>query len=511
MATQTVLQSQTIRKSGVLVLSGYGIRVYVNAGHLVAHDGIADERRTLRLPRVGHGLRRLIVIGQDGFISFEALVWLADQDAAFIMLKPDGRLLVATGPVRSSDARLRRAQALAHHSGTALQIAKDLLDKKLFAQEQLVREKLRDSRAADRIAETRRGLPVCQSVDALRVLESLAAKTYWGSWRNVPVNFPARDLPRIPEHWRVFGTRISPLTSSPRLAVNPANCLLNFLYALLESEARLALAALGLDPGLGVMHMDSPSRDSLAADVMEPLRPRADSYLCDWLTRSSLRREWFSEQPNGNCRLTSSLAQQLSETASTWASAVAPIAEQVARTFSASVPKRSRPIFPSTRLTHNSRREGRGIAPNLSVEAPPRPDRLCRNCGKSTQGEYCGTCSSPRDRLINGAKLGRIATHTPKAEALRGATQSRQRAAERAWNPADLPEWLTEEVYREKIQPLLATVKVRRIMSALGVSRPYAAEIGRKKRVPHPRHWHALTQIVGIAANERRPETECLD
>ena len=67
------MSSSPIGKHGVLVLNGYGIRVQVNAGHLLAHDGIADERRTIRLPRVGHGLRRLVMIGSDGFITLEAL------------------------------------------------------------------------------------------------------------------------------------------------------------------------------------------------------------------------------------------------------------------------------------------------------------------------------------------------------------------------------------------------------------------------------------------------------
>ena len=113
----------------------------------------------------------------------------------------------------------------------------------------------------------RRGLSTCTTIDALRIFESLAAKAYWSAWRNVPIAFPSKDLSRVPEHWRVFGTRESPLTASPRLAVNPPNAMLNYLYALLESEARLAAAALGLDPGLGVMHFDSPSRDSLASDL----------------------------------------------------------------------------------------------------------------------------------------------------------------------------------------------------------------------------------------------------
>src|ERR1035437_6868564 len=81
-ASHTLPHSHAIRKSGVLVLNGYGIRVQVNTGHLLAHDGIADERRTIRLPRVNHGLKRLVMIGSDGFVTLEALRWLADQGAA---------------------------------------------------------------------------------------------------------------------------------------------------------------------------------------------------------------------------------------------------------------------------------------------------------------------------------------------------------------------------------------------------------------------------------------------
>jgi CRISPR/Cas system-associated endonuclease Cas1 len=71
----------------------------------------------------------------------------------------------------------------------------------------------------------------------------------------------------VPNHWRCFGTRKSPLTGSPRLAVNPPNAILNYLYAVLESEARLAASALGLDPGIGVLHVDTDARDSLACDL----------------------------------------------------------------------------------------------------------------------------------------------------------------------------------------------------------------------------------------------------
>src|SRR5256712_2080165 len=107
---------------GVATLFGYGIQARVDRGHLILEDGIANDRRQARFPRVGHGLRRLVVIGSDGMVSLAALRWLADQDASFVMLDRDGSVLATTGPVRSSDAKLRRSQSLALANGTGLRI-----------------------------------------------------------------------------------------------------------------------------------------------------------------------------------------------------------------------------------------------------------------------------------------------------------------------------------------------------------------------------------------------------
>src|SRR2546425_4495454 len=114
-ALHTLPHSHSVRKSGVLVLNGWGIRVQVSAGHLFLHDGIADERRTIRLPRVNHGLKRLVMIGSDGFITLEALRWISDVGAAFVMLDRRGKVLAVTGPVspsgcQTSQSAIARAQ-----------------------------------------------------------------------------------------------------------------------------------------------------------------------------------------------------------------------------------------------------------------------------------------------------------------------------------------------------------------------------------------------------------------
>src|ERR1700734_3251278 len=104
-------------RHGVVTLFGFGTKVSVDRGHLHVEDGIGPDRRFARFSKVKHGLRRLVVIGSDGFVSFGALRWLADQDASLVTLDRLGKVLFTLGPVSSSDSRLRRAQALAHTSG----------------------------------------------------------------------------------------------------------------------------------------------------------------------------------------------------------------------------------------------------------------------------------------------------------------------------------------------------------------------------------------------------------
>jgi CRISPR-associated endonuclease Cas1 len=506
-ATQTVPQVLQSHKSlsphlGVVTLFGYGTTVRVERGHLVLEDGIGPDRRYGRFARVGHRLRRVVVIGSDGMVSFAALRWLADQNVSFVMLERDGAVLVTTGPVRSSDARLRRAQALAASNPTALQLAVRLIGQKLAGQEAVARERLRDSVVADAIAKFRDSLKSAARLETVLGIEANAASAYWSAWSKLPVRYPRTDFVRVPEHWQAFGARVSPLTGSPRLAVNPPNAVLNYLYAMLEAEARLAASELGLDPGLGVLHKDTPNRDSLACDLMEPVRPLVDAYLFDWLQRGPLRRQWFFEQANGNCRLMGQFAANLAETAMVWRKAVAPYAEEAAKIFwqgRSSV----RPKFPVTRLTQARRSLAK--AGNLVSNTPsiPTPPTRCQRCGEpvTTGSIYCLKCvpAVNRDRLIETAKLGRIATHSPAAEARRAATHMKQVEAQRKWNPSELPSWLDEEFYRREILPRLSEFTVKKIRVAIDVSHPYATLVKRGLRIPHPRHWLRLAKLAGIS------------
>jgi hypothetical protein len=275
--------------------------------------------------------------------------------------------------------------------------------------------------------------------------------------------------------------------------------------ALLQSEARLAAAALGLDPGLGVLHADGPVRDSLARDLMEPVRPKVDAYVLNWITREPLKRDWFFEQRNGNCRLMGPFAARLAETTLSWGRAVAPVAEWVARTLSSEIPKPNRQIGPATRLTQRNRREARDGIPTAITKPAPRQGSVCRVCGTSieTGKIYCVLCvvKVSRANLVEVAKSGRVAAQSPEARARRSDTKRRHDIARRGWLASSQLAWLNNETYTNKIQPGLATITVPAIASTIGVSMPYAADIRAGRRRPHPRHWQALAKLVGVARN----------
>lgn len=130
------------------------------------------------------------------------------------------------------------------------------------------------------------------------------------------------------------------------------------------------------------------------------------------------------------------------------------------------------------------------------------PASFCRHCSVeiTRRRTRCAACAIVLTTagLVKAAQQGRIAAQSDQAQERRAETQRRHRSAKASWKESDLPAWLDEKFYCREIQPRLTQVSLSVLAAKLGISIPYAVDIRRGRRVPHPRHWEALSQLVGF-------------
>jgi CRISPR-associated endonuclease Cas1 len=339
-----------------------------------------------------------VIIGHSGEVTLDALRWIADVGASFSQVDADGRLIVASGPRGIDSARLRRNQAMATVNGVGMAIGRELVRRKLEGQLRVMSVLGAENRQRI-VTQSVERVDLARTPQDLRSGESIAANAYWAAWASVPVQFHPADRRKLPEHWLTFWSRSSPLTGQPRRAGNPANAVLNYLYAILEAETTIALMTMGLDPGMGFFHVDSPQRQSLSADVMEVIRPEADAFLLALLSERVFRAAEFFERRDGVCRLMAPMAAELSNTARQWGEAVAPVVEWVAERLNESGQLVEQPITATlhvaplpTKLTESRRWAQRRAAVEQAGAAQPGSCSVCGTQLASRRVKYCTTC-----------------------------------------------------------------------------------------------------------------------
>jgi CRISPR-associated endonuclease Cas1 len=494
-----------LRSATVCVAGGYGIKIQVRRGQLLVEDGIGRDRRTRVFSRATHGISCLIVIGSAGFITFEAIGWLHRLGIALIHLDRDGNILATSSP-RDGDARLRRLQATAGGSETGLEVARMLLQAKLDGQTRVVETLIGDAETLATLAAANSRLGTAANIDELVWAERDAALAYWGAWSDVPVTFTNRDRRIVPDHWHSFGKRGSPLTSSPRLAINPANAILNYLYAIIEAQTRLACLTLGLDPVLGIVHADYRDRDSLALDLMEATRPAVDAYVLELLRTRTFTRRDFAETARGVCRINPPLSKELAETTPRWAEAAAPVAEAVAQLLASSEGSRIEEVStPLTGRNRSARYEGQRRRAATRPKTAARPAPTCKRCnGPLPRRErvYCDDCLPHYQReqyqhAFHGSGLkaieqkkavGNDPTHDATAAARRASANVTRKREAREWDEQH-GKLVDLSAFQRDILPLIQTVPLSRLQRATGLSLRYVSLVRRGEKTPHPRHW----------------------
>lgn len=99
---------------------------------------------------------------------------------------------------------------------------------------------------------------------------------------------------------------------------DPVNACLSLGYTLLHADAVRAIHVAGLDPLIGFFHQPLAGRESLACDLVEPLRPRVDYWVWSLFRDRVLRQVHFSTA-NEACLLGKAGRQRFYESYELWA------------------------------------------------------------------------------------------------------------------------------------------------------------------------------------------------
>jgi hypothetical protein len=289
---------------------------------------------------------------------------------------------------------------------------------------------------------------------------------------------------------------------------------LNYLYAILEAESRIAILSIGLDPGTGVLHVDLRARDSLALDVMEPVRPEVDRFVLELLRSHAFAVREFFETRQGICRVLPPLTHQLAEMTPRWTKAVAPVTEATVQAFLRPQSNSgARMAGVPTLLSEANRRAGHEAAKRKGPQAGATRGlglaRACQECGVVLHGpsrKYCDECFPDRrvEVVANFASAGPVAlakrraegtdpAHTAAARQKQGVRAAENVRANREWEESNDS---IELDFEKDILPGLQSLPLSQITQGRGLSLRYCALIRRGLKVPHPRHWPRLSNLA---------------
>jgi CRISPR-associated protein Cas1 len=308
--------------ASVLVVEGYGAHVFVERGHLVIRDGFPSEGkdREIRFPRGRCGIKRIVVRAPQGSISMGAVDWCSRLGIALSFLGSDSRLLNALIPDGAHDGPLKRAQAIVAVLESSVELARELTRQNMLSRIRAVESDFRRLELATAARRDETCSAIRTAIAQLRldselrnllVREGYAARLYWSLLTGSALPWPHWARERVPRHWQTISAREFGATQQVRDATDPFNAMLNYAYTLLEVEVRIAIHAHGLDPDLGLIHVDTRARESLVHDLMDPLRSNVDVLTIEFARRGGLRPYMFIELRDGVVRLDPDMARDL--------------------------------------------------------------------------------------------------------------------------------------------------------------------------------------------------------
>lgn len=313
------------RDTKPLILCGHGVSLRIQNGSLVIRDGFThypQEQASHRFFRGDLSLPpRIVLIDGSGTLSFDVLTWLSEQGVALIRIDWSGNVASVLS-VRGYGADRDKVQwqiDTRADNRRRMALSVDLIRRKITNSIDTLETVLPDSAARDRsCAGLRSELEILTQnpptdIQLLRGIEGRASATYFSAWQCVPLQWRATVRHAIPDAWAVIGTRsaIRAGNSKNRRASHPLNAMLNYAYAILQSQLQIELLSEGYDPAIGIMHHGFKGSPAFVFDLMEPSRPIVDAAILRFVLATPLSGADFTLRSDGVCRVGAQLARRV--------------------------------------------------------------------------------------------------------------------------------------------------------------------------------------------------------
>lgn len=316
-------RAKKFRHREPLILCGHGVKIRVDHGTLLIHNGFThypQKREEYRFfPGDADLPSRIVMLDGSGGLSFDALDWMSDQKITLVKLDWRGRTQMFGGLTGySAKPEIVAAQRAAQIGSKQIKIARWLTTEKIAASLETLNETVpisdNQKAAVERVEKWLKEIkraPASISHSKLLGIEGAAAAAYFGGWQGIPLKWGNLKRKPIPDNWRNIAPRNMSWRKSGQNARHPLNAMLNYSYGILISQIRAEIVANGFDPSIGITHGTSQNRIPLVYDLMEPIRPLADRKVLAFACSHTFTPGDFTINQHGGCRLNPQMASSL--------------------------------------------------------------------------------------------------------------------------------------------------------------------------------------------------------
>ena len=202
-----------------------------------------------------------VVVTKQAHITMPLVYALLEEGIPISYMDFRGRVLGVLGGERISLEHLFRQKEVMERPKEQIRLVREIVCRKIGSQRRLLKEysyrerELQAMAALGRLTAYAHKAEYLMDIEEFRGMEGAASRVYFAA-------FPCLLDEKL---WRWEGRAQHP-------AHDAVNALLNYGYAFLEKEVRIALAGSGLDARLGFFHANNGRKDSLVYDMMEPYR-----------------------------------------------------------------------------------------------------------------------------------------------------------------------------------------------------------------------------------------------